>query len=104
MTKNEHLNQGFKHFSNQEYDNAIECFREAINLDANFDTAYNALAEAYNKSGRLENAIEAAKKMVEISPNDPFSHTALSRLYVQKGLIEDAEREMAISHELAQQQ
>jgi len=41
--------------------------------------------------------------MVEISPNDPFSHTALSRLYVQKGMIEDAEREMAISHQLAQQ-
>ena len=104
MTKNEHLNQGFKHFSSEEYDKAIECFEEAINLDPKFDTAYNALAEALNKSGKLDEAIEAAKTMVEISPNDPFSHTALSRLYVQKGLIEDAEREMAISHELAQQQ
>ena len=103
MTKNEHLNQGFKHFSSQEYDKAIECFEEAIKLDPEFDTAYNALAEALNKSGRLDEAIEAARKMVEISPNDPFSHTALSRLYVQKGMIEDAEREMAISHQLAQQ-
>jgi tetratricopeptide (TPR) repeat protein len=104
MNKNEKLNQGFKHFGNQDYKKAIECFKKAIELDPNFDTAYNALAEAYNKSGRLDDAIIAAKKMVEISPNDPFSHTALSRLYVQKGLIEDAEREMAISHQLAQQQ
>lgn len=104
MNKNQYLNQGFKHFSSQEFDKAIECFNEAIKLDPKFDTAYNALAEALNKSGRLDEAIEAAKKMVEISPNDPFSHTALSRLYVQKGMIEDAEREMAISHQLAQQQ
>ena len=55
------------------------------------------------RGGYLEEAIEAAKKMVEISPNDPFSHTALSRLYVQKGMIEEAEKEMAISHQLAQQ-
>ena len=102
MTKNEHLNQGFKHFSNQEFDKAIECFKEAIKLDPKFDTAYNSLAEAFNRSGKLDEAIEAAKKMVEISPNDPISHTALSRLYVQKGLIDDAEREMAISHQLAQ--
>ena len=103
MTKNEHLNQGFKHFSSQEFDKAIECFEEAIKLDPKFDTAYNALAEALNRSGKLDEAIETAKKMVEISPNDPISHTALSRLYVQKGLIDDAEREMAISHQLAQE-
>lgn len=102
MNKNKYLNLGFKHFSNQEYEKAIEYFNEAIKLDPKSDTAYNALAEALNKSGKLDDAIEAAKKMVEISPNDPFSHTALSRLYVQKGLIEDAEREMAISHQLAQ--
>ena len=84
MNKNEYLNKGFKHFSSKEFDQAIECFEEAIKLDPKFDTAYNALSEALNKSGKLEEAIDAAKKMVEISPNDPFSHTALSRLYVQK--------------------
>ena len=103
MNKNEYLNKGFRHFSSQEFEEAIECFEQAIKLDPKFDTAYNALAEALNKSGKLDQANDAAKKMVEISPNDPFAHTALSRLYVQKGMIEDAEREMAISHQLAQQ-
>jgi len=70
-------------------------------LDPEFDLAYNALAESYNKLGDLDKAIEIAKKFVTISPKDPVAHTALSRLYVQKGMIAEAEEEMALSNQLA---
>jgi tetratricopeptide (TPR) repeat protein len=101
MTKTELLNAGLKKFAALDFKAAISDLEKAIELDPNFDLAYNALAESYNKLGDLDKAIEIAKKYVEISPKDPVAHTALSRLYVQKGMIEEAEKEMAISNQLA---
>ena len=100
MNKNELLNSGLKKFASQDFQGAISDLAKAIKLDPNFDLAYNALAESYNKLGELDKAIEYAKKYVEISPKDPVAHTALSRLYVQKGMIAEAEQEMAISNQL----
>ena len=100
-TKNDYLNIGFKLFLEHKYQQAIEQFNKAIDLDPQFDLAFNALAETYNKLGELDKAIEMAKKLVEINTNDPLAHTALSRLYVQKGMIAEAEKEMAISNRLS---
>ena len=101
MTKNDLLNSGLKKFAERDYHGAITDFKNAIDLDPEFDLAYNALAESYNKIGNLDKAIEIAKRYVDISPNDPVAHTALSRLYVQKGMIAEAEEEMAKSNQLA---
>jgi len=101
MTKYEHLNSGLKKFAGQEYQTAINDLNKSIELDPEFDLAYNALAECYNKLGDIDKAIEMARKYVTISPNDPVAHTALSRLYVEKGMITEAEEEMAISNQLA---
>jgi tetratricopeptide (TPR) repeat protein len=101
MTKTELLNAGLKKFAAQDYQGAIIDLDRAIELDPEFDLAYNALAESYNKLGELDKAIEVAKRYVKISPKDPVAHTALSRLYVQKGMIAEAEEEMAISNKLA---
>jgi len=101
MTKNDLLNSGLKKFAEQDYQGAISDFNNAIDLDPEFDLAYNALAESYNKIGELDKAIEIAKRYINISPNDPVAHAALSRLYVQKGMIAEAEEEMAKSNQLA---
>jgi len=101
MNKNELLNAGLKKFATQDYKGAISDLEKAVELDPEFDLAYNALAESYNKLGEIDKAIELAKRYVEISPKDPVAHTALSRLYVQKGMIAEAEKEMAISNQLA---
>lgn len=101
MNKTELLNSGLKKFATQDYEGAISDLDKAIELDPEFDLAYNALAESYNKLGELDKAIGIAKKYVEISPKDPVAHTALSRLYVQKGMIAEAEEEMALSNQLA---
>lgn len=101
MNKNELLNSGLKKFAAQDFKEAISDLEKAVEIDPQFDLALNALAESYNKLGNLDKAIEIAKKYVESSPNDPVAHTALSRLYVQKGMIEEAEKEMAISNQLA---
>ena len=101
MNKTELLNSSLKKFIAQDYQGAISDLNKAIELDPEFDLAYNALAESYNKLGELDKAIGFAKRYVEINPKDPVAHTALSRLYVQKGMISEAEEEMAISNQLA---
>lgn len=101
MNKIELLNSGLKNFADKDYQAAISDLEKAVELDPEFDLAYNALAESYNKLGELDEAIKIAKRYVEISPKDPVAHTALSRLYVQKGMITEAEEEMAISNQLA---
>ncbi len=101
MTKNELLNQGFKHYAAGEYENAIEFFEKSLGLDPEFDLALNALAEVYNKKGEIDRAIQYARRLIEINPDDALAHTVLSRLYVQKGMIQEAEDEMAISNRLS---
>lgn len=104
MTKQDFLNKGFQHFAERRYERAIIFFRKAIESDSNFEPAYSALSEALNRMGKIDEAIPVVKKWIEINKHDPLAHTALSRLYVQKGMREEAEREMAISNFLSQQE
>lgn len=101
MTKNELLNQGFQHYAAGDYENAVNFFSSALQLDPKFDLALNAIAETYNKIGDLDQAILYARRLVDVNPRDPLAHTALSRFYVQKGMIKEAEEEMAISNQLS---
>ncbi len=103
MTKQELLNSGFKHFAKREYEKARDFFEQALKMDDGFEAAYSALAESYNREGKVDEAIVVVKKWIEISPKDALAHTALSRLYVQKGMIQEAEDEMAISNRLSQE-
>lgn len=103
MTKQELLNNGFQQFAKRNYKEARAFFEQAIELDDTFEAAYSALAESYNREGRVDEAIDVVAKWIAINPNDALAHTALSRLYVQKGMIEQAEDEMALSHRLSQE-
>lgn len=103
MTKNDHLKEGFMFFAAQDFAQAETAFKNALDLDPDFDLALNALAEVYNKTGLIDKALETVKKLISITPDDPLAHAALSRLYMQKGLIEEAEEELAISNKLSAQ-
>ncbi|MBD3223937.1 MAG: tetratricopeptide repeat protein [Caldithrix sp.] len=104
MDKQDFLNKGFERFAERNYERAIPLFKKAIEIDKTFEAAYSALAECLNRMGKIEEAIEIVKTWIEINKYDPLAHTALSRLYVQKGMIEEAEKEMAISNFLQQQE
>ena len=58
INKNELLNAGLQKFAAQDFKGAITELEKAIDLDKNFDLAYNALAESYNKLGEIDKAIE----------------------------------------------
>jgi tetratricopeptide (TPR) repeat protein len=60
-------------------DEAVNRYREAIALDADFADAWQGIALALNDLGRHAEAIDAAKRLCELTPDDVLAHTTLSR-------------------------
>lgn len=92
--------QAFDAFVRQEYDAAIEGYRQAIGADPTFGLAHQGLAEAYSRKGDLESAIGAIQKAIEIEPDESLYHTSLSRFYQMLGRIPEAEQESMIANRL----
>ncbi len=92
--------EGFQHFANDRLDEAIACYRRALEANPELAIAWNGLSMAYRQKGELEDAIDAAHKLIELEPDDPLSHTNLSILLQSKGMIPEAEDESAIAMRL----
>ena len=92
--------EGFQHFANERIDEAIGCYRQAVEADPGLAIAWNGLSQTLRRKGDLDAAIEAAKKLIELEPDDPLAHTNLSILLQNKGMIPEAEDEMALAQQL----
>jgi serine/threonine protein kinase/tetratricopeptide (TPR) repeat protein len=81
-------------YRKQDNENAIELFKQALDLDPGYALCYAGLADAYNQrvhrfgSDRalLESAIEAGEKALALDPNCAEAHKALGLAYNIKGL------------------
>jgi Flp pilus assembly protein TadD len=89
--------EGFQHFASDRIDEAIDCYRRAVEADPKLSIAWNGLSKTLQRKGDLDGAVEAALKIVELEPNDPLSHTNLSILYQAQGKITEAEDEKALA-------
>ena len=83
--------QGFNHFAQDELEEAIGLYRQAIALEPTVAIAWNGLSIALAQRGDLTEAVEAAHKLIELEPDDALSHTNLSRILMQQGKIPEAE-------------
>jgi tetratricopeptide (TPR) repeat protein len=92
--------EGFQHFAEDRIDEAIDCYRRAVEAAPDLAIAWNGLSMTLRRKGDFDAAIEAGLKIVELEPNDPLSHTNLSILYQEKGLIQEAEDEKALAMQL----
>ncbi|HJW70772.1 MAG TPA: tetratricopeptide repeat protein [Candidatus Binatia bacterium] len=72
-------------------DEAVNRYRDAIALDADFADAWQGIALALNDLGRHAEAIESAKRLCELTPDDVLAHTTLSRMYQAANMIPEAE-------------
>src|SRR5262245_57701236 len=54
----------------KKYPEAIEAYKLAIRLDANYAPAYGGLGDVYFTSGNSEQALAAYKEQVRLAPND----------------------------------
>ncbi len=91
MTKEDLFNQGMDRLAEDKMEEAVEAYKEALNLDPNYEDALHALAMAYANLDRLDEAIEVGKKLIQVSPEDELAHSSLSIFYQRKGLIAEAE-------------
>ena len=66
----------------ESYEEAIECYTEAIKLKPNYTMAYYDRGNAYNRIGEYNLAIEDYTKAIELMPNFPGA-------YAQRGHIHE---------------
>ena len=91
-------------FGDEKLDESIAYYRQALDIDPNYQDALHGLARAQFDSGDMDGAIETAKRLTEIDTEDILAHTSLSMFYQAKGLIEEAEREGNIARVLGWKQ
>jgi tetratricopeptide (TPR) repeat protein len=93
MTKEEFFEQAVNAFGDDKLDEAIENYKQALQIDPNYQDALHGLGMALFNSGRVDDAIATAKRLIEIDPDDILAHTSLSMFYQSQNRIEDAEKE-----------
>lgn len=92
MTSENFYHRGMELYVEEKLDEALECFRRALELKPDYADALHALAMTYAAKNRLDEAIEAGKKLVEINPDDELAYTSLSIFYQRKGMTAEAEQ------------
>jgi tetratricopeptide (TPR) repeat protein len=85
------FDDGHGHLALGELEEAVECYRECVNLDADFFDGWHALGMALMKLGRYPEAIAAGLRAVELRPNDQLAWSSLSLFYVRNDQIKEAE-------------
>jgi tetratricopeptide (TPR) repeat protein/uncharacterized caspase-like protein len=69
----------------KKYAEAIEAYKLAIRLDANYAPAYGGLGDAYFNSGNSEQALTAYKEQARLAPNDADAQYDLGYFYNAMG-------------------
>ena len=70
---------------------AVQRYRQCVDLDPQFFEGWHALGMALLKTGNVKEAIGAGLMATTLHPNDLLAWTALSQMYVKNGQIAEAE-------------
>lgn len=71
---NLHYITGNALYNIDEYTESIKHFKQAVNINPDFEEAHNNLAYLYNKAGEYKRAAEHLVKLTELNPNNPSYH------------------------------
>jgi tetratricopeptide (TPR) repeat protein len=78
-------------YADEKYDEAIELYRKALEIDPDFGDALHGLTMCYQAKGDLDTAIELTRRYLERQPEDILAFTNLSMFYQKKNMIKEAE-------------
>jgi tetratricopeptide (TPR) repeat protein len=87
MTAEDYFRIGNKYFLQGQFQNAIEEYQKALEIDPDFYQAWNKMGDAYNALGNSEQALECYKRSLEIKSDQP--------------LISDQSEKVKMKHTLA---
>jgi len=86
------LEKGLKAYQQEQYAQAIDCYRRALERDPDVFSAYFYLAASLRALGREKEAIEAMKKARHLRPGSTAVHYNLGVLYKQTGQAREARK------------
>src|SRR5215831_10095547 len=78
-------------YEDDKYNEAIEHYKNAHELDTKYTNAAHGLAMCYQAKGDLDQAIKVTKGYIAQDPDDILAFTNLSMFYQKKGMIQEAE-------------
>ncbi|MDH3745168.1 MAG: tetratricopeptide repeat protein [Acidobacteriota bacterium] len=81
---------GAVHFGRQEYGQAIEHYRHAIDINPEFSQPYNQKGYAHRFLADFEAAEASFQKYVELIPDDPNPYDSYAELLMKMGRFEEA--------------
>ncbi|KPJ58105.1 MAG: hypothetical protein AMJ42_03915 [Deltaproteobacteria bacterium DG_8] len=82
--------KGVEAFKTHNYDEAIKCFKKAIDIKPNDATIHYSFGVAYFNKGMLDESVSEYKKALAINPNFAEAHNNLGNAYDRKGRLDEA--------------
>ncbi|HLH76910.1 MAG TPA: tetratricopeptide repeat protein [Candidatus Binataceae bacterium] len=79
-------------YAENDFEQAIALYRQALALDPEYEDALHGLTMCYQATGDLDSAIELTQRQIERQPEDILAWTNLSMLYQKKGNVPEAEK------------
>ncbi|HEY9849775.1 MAG TPA: CHAT domain-containing protein [Leptolyngbyaceae cyanobacterium] len=84
------FNRGINEYEAGNLNDALPCFRRAIEIEPSFSYAWNGLANALRDLGQYEQAIEAYQRAIVIEPNFSYAWNGLANALTNLGQYEQA--------------
>ncbi|MCA1917455.1 lipopolysaccharide assembly protein LapB, partial [Methanospirillum hungatei] len=82
--------QGNAYFNESKYDEALEAYDKALQLNQNFTSAWIAKGITHQKLGEDELALDTLKTVIEIDPEDANGWFVFGSLYFELGKYSEA--------------
>ncbi|OGQ53210.1 MAG: hypothetical protein A3J24_02300 [Deltaproteobacteria bacterium RIFCSPLOWO2_02_FULL_53_8] len=97
--------KGWVYSDAKDYDNAIEAYSKAIELDPDYGSAYNNRGIAYRNKDQLDKAIEDYNKAIYLEPNNAIAYNNRAIAYNKTGQyereMEDYNKAISLKPDLA---
>jgi len=98
--ENSYNNLGNIYMCKEMYNEALEEFKKAAELNPDYPAIHNNLGMLYRKLGRFDDAIRECKIAIDLLPDYANAHNNLGILYKKVGRFDDAIREYKIAAEI----
>ncbi|MCO6046673.1 tetratricopeptide repeat protein [Aeoliella sp. ICT_H6.2] len=104
QTASAHVNRGQRHVEQQEFEEAVIDFSQAIDADPTLAEAYRSRAEAYRVLGHYQASLDDTTKAIELDPTQAMFYAdrgeALRMLERREEALRDCDRAVELDPEL----